>query len=207
MRRTVLMALAVMAISCGGQQASSYVWNDVDEASGVRMSLSQGAMPTGQTFTGVYRSPQIGDIEMVQTGDSIVGQYEYDRGSCHVRARIEGTVSGNLLRFNWREDHRPCGRIQPVIGRGYFLYHLEETDGVARGRLFGRWGYQDDDHSGGPWTAFKQMNRQPTMMQDTDGGTPDNSGGAAGSSGGSTSGSGSSESGGSGGSNSGLNGL
>lgn len=204
MRRTVLMAVAVMAVSCGGQQASSYVWNDVDEASGQRVNVAQGAMPAGQSFTGVYRSPQIGDIEMVQTGDSIVGQYEYDRGSCHVRAHIEGNVSGNLMRFNWREDHRPCGRIQPVIGRAYFLYHLEETDGVARGRLFGRWGYQEDDHSGGPWTAFKQMGRQPTMQQDSDAGTPENSGS---SSGGDNSGSttGTTESGS--GNNSGLNGL
>ncbi|MEI8255672.1 MAG: hypothetical protein WCJ30_08375, partial [Deltaproteobacteria bacterium] len=108
MRRTVLMALAVMAVSCGGQQAAaSYVWNDLDEATGQRLNLTQGAMPAGQTFTGVYRSPQIGEIQIVQTGDAIVGQYEYDRGSCHVRARIEGTASGNLLRFNWREDHRP----------------------------------------------------------------------------------------------------
>ncbi len=176
MRRTVLAGLAMMALSCGGRQASSYVWTDVDESSGQRMNLSQGAMPAGQTFTGVYRSPQIGDIEIVQTGDSVAGRYEYDRASCHVRARIEGTVSGNLLRFNWREDHRPCGRIQPVIGRAFFIYHLEETDGIQRGRLFGRWGYQEDDQSGGSWTAFKQMNRQPTM----EGGGGDTSGGAAG---------------------------
>jgi hypothetical protein len=133
MRRTVLIGLAVMAFSCSGTQSSGYQWNDVDEATGQRMNITQGPMPTGQTFTGVYRSPQIGDIEIVQTGDSVAGRYEYDRASCHVRATIEGTVQGNLLRFNWREDHRPCGRIQPVIGRAFFFYHLEETDGISRG--------------------------------------------------------------------------
>lgn len=153
-------------LGCGGpQRAQSYVWEGLDEATSQRVSIRQGPMPSNHTFTGVYRSPQIGDLELVQTGDAVVGRYEYDRGSCHVTARVEGTATGNLLRFNWREDHRVCGRIAPVVGRGYFLYHVERAGDIERGRLFGRWGYGEDDHQGGPWVAFKIMDRQPSMLE------------------------------------------
>ncbi|MEI8257837.1 MAG: hypothetical protein WCJ30_19350, partial [Deltaproteobacteria bacterium] len=79
-----------------------------------------------------------------------------------------------------------CGRIQPVIGRGFFLYQLEQTDAITRGRLFGRWGYAEDDHSGGSWIGFKELNRQPTMSTDSgDAGAPAEGAGGTGGSGGS----------------------
>lgn len=161
--RTVPLTLALSVVSCGGSQLNRYVWNDVDEATGQRVDLRQGPMPADETFTGVYQSPQIGEVQLSQTGDLVVGQYEYDRGSCHVRARLEGNAVGNLARLAWREDHRQCGRIEPVTGRSFFLYTVENTGGVRRGRLFGRWGYQEDEHGGGPWIAFKIPRRQPTF--------------------------------------------
>jgi hypothetical protein len=170
MRSAELVLIGALVAGCGGpQRARSYTWQGLDEATAQNVTVHQGPMPAGQTFTGVYRSPQIGDIEMVQTGDAIVGRYEYDRGSCHVTARIEGSVTGNLLRYSWREDHRPCGRIAPVVGRGFFLYQVEDTGDIQRGRLFGRWGYDQDDTQGGPYTAFKIANRQPSMLENQGG--------------------------------------
>ena len=185
MRSAALGLVVAMAVGCGGgqQSNSSYSWVGLDEGTGTNVSLSQGAMPANHTFTGVYRSPQIGDIEIVQTGDSNVGRYEFDRGSCHVRGRLEGSASGNLFRFTWTEDHRECGRIEPVRGRGYFLYHVEEAES-PRGRLFGKWGYREDDHGGGAWTAFKIAGRQPRMLEDQSGAPPaGGAGGGAGSGG------------------------
>jgi hypothetical protein len=184
-----LGVLLVLAAGCGGGERN-YSWTGLDEASGHQMNLQRGPMPAGQTFTGVYRSPQIGDIQIAQTGEAVVGVYEYDRGSCHVHARIEGTTQGNLLKFNWREDHRECGRIEPVVGHGFFLYAMDEGE-IPRGRLFGRWGYAEDDREGGPYTAFKVPNRAPTFQQSGEGGSSggentggENSGGEGTSSGG-----------------------
>jgi hypothetical protein len=183
MRSEGLVVIGALLLGCGGpQRARSYEWAGLDEASGQNLRLQQGPMPANQTFTGVYRSPQIGDIELVQTGDAVVGRYEYDRGSCHVVARIEGNATGNLLRFTWREDHRPCGRIAPVVGRAFFLYHVEETGDIQRGRLFGRWGYGEDDQEGGSWTAFKIAGRQPSMLENQSGSSGGEAGGAGGSS-------------------------
>ena len=205
-----LATLLLTLTSCSGAAQHNYTWTGLDEATGQNLNLPQGPMPSGQSFTGVYRSPQIGDIHLIQTGDSLIGRYEYDRGSCHVRARLEGSASGNLFRFTWRENHRECGRIEPVVGRGFFIYHVEQTGDFTRGRLFGRWGYRDDDRTGGIWTAFKQLNQNPTMGEtpaSTEGegssGGESSGTGSTGSTGGTggTSGTGSTEPGG------GLNGL
>ena len=117
----VLIGLAI--IGCGGSQSGSgsNSWVGHDDATGHDVNITQGPLPAGQTFTGVYRSAQIGDINVVQTGDSILGRYEYDRADCHVLGRLEGSASGNLFRFSWREDRRACGHIEPLSGRGYFL--------------------------------------------------------------------------------------
>lgn len=163
----LLAALSLAASGCASRpQAHAYVWNGLDEASGQNMRVEQGPMPENGSFTGVYRSPQIGDVEMVQTGNAVVGRYEYDRGSCHVTARFEGTAEGNLLRLRWTENHRPCGRIAPVVGRAYFLYMIETTGDLQRGRIFGRWGYDNDDQQGGPWLGFKLPNRTPHMLEE-----------------------------------------
>ena len=86
------LAIAVATLGCVlGATAQ-------DEIPERQMNVRQGPMPSGHSFSGVYRSPQIGDIDIVQTGDSVVGRYEYDRGSCHVVARLEGSANGNASR-------------------------------------------------------------------------------------------------------------
>jgi hypothetical protein len=197
---TLLAAFGLSATSCGAGSPSSYSWHGFDEATGQTVTIPQGAMPSGQSFTGVYRSPQIGDINLSQTGDAVIGAYEYDRGDCHVRATLEGSTTGNLFRFHWSEDHRQCGRMALVTGRGYFLIATETTGETQRARLWGRWGYQNDDRSGGPWTAFKIPGRQPVLPQSQGGGGEGSSGGESDAG---TSGSGDNSSGGSSGTPSG----
>jgi hypothetical protein len=181
---TVMILTAALGCS-GSQQPSSYVWRGRDDATGQNVSHQQGQMPAGHDFTGVYRSPQIGDVQIVQTGQHIVGTYDYDRANCHVTARFEGSVTGNLAKFSWREDHRACGRLAPITGKGFFLYVVETTQQgdteIQRGRIFGRWGLGDDDGKGrsdNPWVAFKIPGRTPEINEAmqaevADGGTED----------------------------------
>jgi hypothetical protein len=182
----------VAVAACSGASSRSFDLQFNDTANdNTPVRLHQGAMPQGFAWTGVYQSPQIGQIDLVENGDAIIGRYEYDRGSCHVVARIEGTRTGNLMRFRWTEDHRPCGRIEPVTGHGYFLFWTD-TDN-ARGRMDGEWGYGEEDRGNGHWSGFQLRGRRPSV-----GGAPESSSGGEGS-GGSGSGSGSGDGSGSGG--------
>lgn len=169
----LVVALSAGAWSCSGPQRSNQArWTGTDDATGQPVNIVQGAMPENHSFNGVYQSPQVGEIHLIQTGDSVVGRYEYDRGSCHATGRLEGTANGNVLHFNFTESQRECGRLAPITGRGFFLYHVESMGEVTRGRLFGRWGYGQNEEGGGNWMGFKLPNRQPSMPDtEADGGT------------------------------------
>jgi hypothetical protein len=130
---------------------------------GRQVNLSPGPMPSGETFSGFYRSQLMGDINMQQTGDAVVADYEYDRAQCHVLGHLEGTVQGNLLRFAWREDKRQCGFQTPVTGRGYMLYDVSQEGEVRRGHLYGHIGLNDADRGDGELAAVKVPGRDPVL--------------------------------------------
>ncbi len=112
-------------------------------------------MPPGGTFTGVYHSPQYGELHVVQSGPHVVGEYGKDER----RGRIEGSVQGNVLRFRW-EERRELVRGRPVrtSGRGYFRY---VRGGDGRDYLLGEWGVGEDEVGGGEWRAVKLRKRRP----------------------------------------------
>ena len=56
-------------------------------------------MHEGGTYTGVWHSPQYGEMQMVQTGTQIVGCYVQNERA----GRLQGTLQGNLMRFEWSE--------------------------------------------------------------------------------------------------------
>jgi hypothetical protein len=130
----------------------------VDTVTNQAVTVVPGPMPSGETFTGLFHSQEIGDVNLEQTGDTVIGCYEYDRAQCHVRGRIEGRVEGNLLRFAWTEDHRACGRLSVPPGRGYFLFWKDSAD---NGRAVGEWGYSDNEDGNGQWLLFRVPNRRP----------------------------------------------
>ena len=151
---TCLIALSalllMLAPGCGGD--------------GVRhANVSAAAMPDGQSFTGVWHSPQYGEMQVVQTGSHIVGEYTRDERS----GRIQGTAQGNLFRFEW-EEHRELisGRPTTTRGHGYFQFQIG-GDGDAY--IVGEWGHDDNETGGGPWRAARDRRRRPRLSTDTGG--------------------------------------
>jgi hypothetical protein len=117
-------------------------------------------MPTGGTFSGVWFSPQYGEMHMVQTGNAVVGEYRKDERA----GRIQGTANGNLMRFEWTERRELVGGLpQTTRGRGYFHYGIDDA---GKHNLIGEWGIDDADSGGGAWNAYKLNRRNPELSSD-----------------------------------------
>lgn len=128
---------------------------------GGRANISPGVMPPGQTFTGVYSSPQYGEMQLVQTGVQVVAEYVQDER----RGRIQGTVQGDLMRFEWSERRElVVGRPNVTRGRGYFRF-LHGDDGSYY--ILGEWGHDQNETGGGPWRAVRLRNRRPRLSDGT----------------------------------------
>lgn len=188
-----LAALTALMLGCGGSHAAvNYSWSGHDRATNEDVTVTRGPMPTAETFAGVYHSEQIGDVQVEQTGDSVVASYEYDLANCHIRGTLDGRIEGNLWHFTWSENHRACGRLVRPTGHGYFLFW---KDSQNNGRMTGEWGYNDDEAGRGRWQCFRMPNQRPHVRIGDDDGS---SGGASNSSNSSSSSSSSSSNSGSG---------
>ncbi|MEZ4409796.1 MAG: hypothetical protein R3A52_25480 [Polyangiales bacterium] len=159
-RVMVFGVVMVAALGCSAsRQRVDYRYAGHDQATMTDVNVVPGPMPANESFTGSFSSPQIGDVFLEQTGDSVVGQYSYPRGACRATGRIEGRVEGNLLRFSWTESQRSCGRLGLLRGKGYFLFWV---DSAGNGRANGQWGFNDNETGGGPWSLFRdRVRRQP----------------------------------------------
>lgn len=144
---TFSISLALAALGCGG--------------GGNRANVSPGQMPEGGTFTGIWHSPQYGEMHLVQTGTQVVGCYTKDER----RGRIQGTVQGDLMRFEWSERRElVSGRPLTTRGRGYFRYRLgDDGDHYATGE----WGHDDNEVGGGEWNAVRDRRRTRRPNADT----------------------------------------
>lgn len=164
-----LVSLAAFGCSSGGRRAVNYAYHsEQDPVTNEPAHVTPGAMPSGESFTGSYHSPQIGDVFLEQTGEVVTGTYEYDRAACHATGRVEGRTNGNLLSFSWTESQAECGRLQPLRGRGYFLLW---KDSAENGRINGEWGVGDEESGGGPWSATRdRVRRQPQRRAASSGG-------------------------------------
>lgn len=150
----VLSTLLASLAGCGG---------------GGRANVSPGPMPDGETFTGVWHSPQYGTMQFVQTGSAVVGTYERDERT----GRIQGTATGDLLRFEWSESREMVsGRPITTRGRGYFRFTVGDDGDMY---IVGEWGHDDNETGGGPWRAARDRRRRPTIDSSgaTSGGTAD----------------------------------
>jgi len=120
-------------------------------------------MPEGGTFTGVYHSPQYGEMQLVQTGDQVVGEYTKDERE----GRINGTAEGNVLHFDWTESRKLVANRPTVTkGKGYFQYIVDAAndDHVLKGE----WGLGDDETGGGPWNAWKSKSSKPHLSSESE---------------------------------------
>jgi hypothetical protein len=121
--------------------------------------IQVGPMPDGGSFTGVWFSPQYGEMHIEQNGSTAIGRYTKDERS----GRIQGNVEGDVLRFEWTESRELIvGRPTETKGHGYFKIVKHDEDETWN--LDGRWGNDASEHDGGPWTAVKSKTRKPDVQ-------------------------------------------
>jgi hypothetical protein len=118
-------------------------------------------MPDGGSFTGVWFSPQYGEMHMVQNGATVIGKFAKEEKT----GRVQGTVDGDLMRFEWTQKRELIvGRPNQSKGHGYFKVSFDQAENAWK--LDGRWGSDDSETNGGPWTAIRARNRQPDIDGD-----------------------------------------
>lgn len=123
--------------------------------------IEAGTMPQGGSFTGVFHSPQYGEMNMIQTGDSVRGEYKKDERE----GKITGTVEGDILRFEWVErKEMVANRPTETKGRGYFRYLIDKSNGDHV--IKGEWGIGVQESGGGPWNAWKSKHSEPKLSSD-----------------------------------------
>lgn len=134
------LGIGLCLLGCGGG------------ASGVKSS----PMPEGGNWSGVYFSPQYGEMHIVQNGSAVHGRFKKDERS----GDIQGEADGNLLEFEWIEyKAMVSNRPQETKGHGYFQYLVDPSSGDHL--LKGRWGLGDDASNGGEWNAYRSRTREP----------------------------------------------
>lgn len=150
----LLLALAVAVPTAGAAGCAK------DTPTAKVADVKPGPMPDGATWTGVYYSPLFGELHLVQEGNQVTGRW--NRPVKDRWGSVDGTVSGNLLKFKWREI--PYGLVTAQSekhGKGYFVYSRppgENVDDVFKGEV-GR----NDDEVGQVWEAIKQRNVKPDI--------------------------------------------
>lgn len=126
-----------------------------------RSARTAQPMPAGGTFTGVWFSPQYGEMHLEQSGQAVVGRYSKDERE----GRIQGQLEGNLLRFEWRESRELIAN-HPVQTTGHGYFHVVKNEQEDTWNLQGEWGHDDDESGGGAWTAVKSKTMRPDIEGD-----------------------------------------
>ncbi|MFU8805988.1 MAG: hypothetical protein ACNA8W_19410 [Bradymonadaceae bacterium] len=101
-------------------------------------------MPPGGNFSGLWYSPHFEHMYLLQSGDTVRGVYAYREGG-----RLEGTVEGNLLKFEWTDPGSREHARRGMSGHGY----LQLTRDGESMRLVGQWGHDEKYTGAGPWEA------------------------------------------------------
>lgn len=148
-----LLVALLGASACGGSSANIMI----------------GTMPQGRTYQGVWQSPQYGNMHLCVTGSQVFGDFEKDER----RGQIQGTIQGDVLRFQWEESREMVvGRPTVTRGRGYFKLFIDENEDS---RVEGEWGL-DNDETGAPWGAVLMRRRQPERCLNRGSGDDDGGG-------------------------------
>jgi hypothetical protein len=171
MRPAILLSAAVViALACAPALQGC--------GGGAKHSIRVGPMPAGGSFTGVWFSPQYGEMHIEQSGSTAIGRYTKDER----QGRLQGSVEGDVLRFEWKEKREMVvGRPAESKGHGYFKVYKKEDEDTWN--LQGEWGTDASETGGGPWTAVKSKARQPDVAGDGSGGSSSGSGSGSGSGG------------------------
>jgi hypothetical protein len=118
-------------------------------------------MPDEGSFQGVFFSQQYGEMNLIQNGSAVVGEYKSEQRF----GRLQGEAEGNLLRFEWTEKKAMISnRANESRGHGYFHYEIDKSNGQHV--LVGEWGLGDDHSGGGPWRAYRMKGKEPKLSGD-----------------------------------------
>ncbi|MCG8557849.1 MAG: hypothetical protein MJD61_21585 [Proteobacteria bacterium] len=142
---SMLLALSTSAVAagCGGS---------------TKRVVAAGRMPEGGSFEGVWFSPQYGRMDMIQNGDTVLGEYSKDERT----GTLQGDVEGDMLRFSWEEKRALISnRPTSTKGHGYFRYRVDPN--TEEHKILGRWGLGDNDNNGGPWNGVKSKRLTPEL--------------------------------------------
>lgn len=140
MRMLLGSFLMVFAVACGGAQMAR---------------VDSRPMPEGGTYHGVWYSPQYGEMHLCQSQNQVVGEYTKNER----RGTVRGTLEGDLLHFEWREE-REFIPGRPVVTRGHGYFRISKNDNEDW-VIEGQWGHDADEVGGGPWTAVLQPRTSP----------------------------------------------
>jgi len=157
-RCSLLLALAFIAVGCAAPRS----FRGVDVSTGELVELEGQDAAPGAGWSGRYRSAQLGELSIEQTGIELAGRYEQRYADCDVRGVLLGKISGNLAEISWAERHANCPGARDLRGKGYLfqvsgrepkLFGRRLTRVVVQSRLPGRERVVMRDI--GPFTATK----------------------------------------------------
>jgi hypothetical protein len=133
-------------------------------------NVKAGAMPEGESWSGVYFHTLYGYLHLVDEGDNILARWR--RADQSSWGELIGKRDGDLVRFDWVE-HKVglVGQAAESKGKGYFRYTSGENN-IAE--LKGQFGL-DGDEVGAEWNCKKQQRMTPdpkSITGDTGGVAP-----------------------------------
>lgn len=123
-------------------------------------SVTAGDMPANGNWRGVYFSQLYGYLHIETDGDKVHGKWL--RPSKDRWAELNGTITGDLIRFSWVEH--TIGAVGPNSsrsGKGYLKYSRPAGDNVDD-MVVGELGIGGDE-TGEPWDGVKQRNVEPDL--------------------------------------------
>lgn len=122
------------------------------------------ALPSGESWDGVYFNPVYGYLHLVPQGDNMVGKWK--RVDSSHWGELSGTVDGNVFHFTWTE-HRygAFGPSGDTHGSGMFVYLVPpaRNDSIKPiPELDGKYAL-DASEQVGDWHCVKQVGMTPKL--------------------------------------------
>lgn len=166
-----ILRAATIVATCLALAASATSRNKQEEQPAYNTAPQGQSMEPGRAL-GLWKS-SFGAVKIEEdlskgaSGSGFVhGVWVYQRGGQDVVGYFGGTLSGNVLQFEWQEPSQPA----PLIGQGYLVF---DPSGQ---RFNGRWWTTSRDRTG-EWSGWRQ-DALPNNGPPNDGGHDDPYGGS-----------------------------